>query len=58
MEIESLKQLEYLKQAGVMKTLITDRYVHVSSFMTDEKPEIDHTHDVWHLAKGFLAQLV
>ena len=55
MELESLKrQLQYLEKAGVeVKTLITDRQV--STFMADEKPEIDHTYDIWHLAKGFVA---
>ena len=54
MELESLKrQLAYLEQAEVkVKKLVTDRHPQVSSFLANEKPNIEHAYDVWHLAKG------
>ena len=54
MELESLKrQLAYLEESNVeVKKLITDRHTQVSAYMAWERPNIKHTYDVWHLAKG------
>ena len=53
MELESLKrQLSYLKANIDVKKLVTDRHVQVTSYMANEKTEIKHSYDVWHLAKG------
>ena len=54
MELESLKrQLSYLEKAKIdVKKLVTDRHVQVTSYMANEKPEIEHSYDVWHFAKG------
>ena len=54
MELESLKrQLQYLEDSNVaVKSLVTDRHSQVSAYMSQEKPHIKHTYDVWHLAKG------
>ena len=54
MELESLKrQLAYLEESNVeVKTLVTDRHTQVSAYMAQERPNIKHTYDVWHLAKG------
>lgn len=54
MELESLKrQLAYLEEANVkVKKLVTDRHSQVSSYLTTEKPDIEHAYDVWHVAKG------
>ena len=32
--------------------MVTDRHIQVSSYMANEKPEIEHAYDVWHVAKG------
>ena len=54
MELESLKrQLAYIEESNVeVKKLITDRHRQVSAYMARERPNIKHTYDVWHLAKG------
>ena len=54
MELESLKrQLSYLEKEKIdVKKLVTDRHVQVTSYMANEKPEIEHSYDVWHFAKG------
>ncbi|CAB4031322.1 Hypothetical predicted protein, partial [Paramuricea clavata] len=54
MELESLKrQTAYLEQSDVnVKKLVTDRHSQVSSYLAQEKPDIEHAYDVWHVAKG------
>ena len=54
MELESLKrQLKFLEDNEVQVTkLVTDRHVQVSSYMANEKPDVEHVFDVWHVAKG------
>ena len=32
--------------------LVTDRHMQVSAYMANEKPDIEHAYDVWHVAKG------
>ena len=34
-----------------VKKLVTYRHMQVSAYMTQERPNIKHTYDVWHLAK-------
>ena len=57
MELESLKrQLMYLEDNNVRVTkLVTDRHVQVSAYMASEKPEVEHSYDVWHVAKGMVS---
>jgi hypothetical protein len=54
MELQSLKrQLKFLDDNKVEVTkLVTDRHTQVSAYMANEKPEIEHSYDVWHVAKG------
>ena len=54
MELESFKtQLAYLENSNVeVKKLVTDRHTQVSAYMAQERSNIKHTYDVWHLAKG------
>ena len=56
MELESLKrQISFLEKNNVkIKELVTDRHTQVSAYMANEKPDIKHTYDVWHVAKGEL----
>ena len=56
MELESLKrQLMYLEKGNVpVKKLVTDRHTLVSAYVANERPEIDHAYDVWHVAKGII----
>ena len=44
MELESL-----------VTKLVTDRHIQVSAYMANEKPHVEHSYDVWHLAKGRIA---
>ncbi|XP_028415472.1 uncharacterized protein LOC114538491 [Dendronephthya gigantea] len=54
MELESLKrQLKCLEDNNVkVSKLVTDRHLQTASYMANEKPEIEHSYDVWHVAKG------
>jgi hypothetical protein len=54
MELESLKrQIQFMKNNNVkIKELITDRHTQVSAYMASENPDVQHTYDVWHVAKG------
>ena len=54
MELESLKrQLKYLEDNRVeVNKLVTDRHIQVSAYMANHKPEVEHSYDVWHVAKG------
>ena len=54
MELESLKrQISFLENSNIkIKKLVTDRHTQVSAYMANEKPNIEHTYDVWHVAKG------
>jgi hypothetical protein len=56
MELESLKrQFTYLEKANVtVGKLVTDRHTQVSAYVANEKTEIDHAYDVWHVAKGIV----
>ena len=59
MELESLKrQLMYLEKAEIsIAKLVTDRHSQVSAYMAQEKPNITHAYDVWHLAKGNVQEI-
>ena len=54
MELESLKrQMKYLEDNNFCVTnLVTDRHIQFSAYMANEKPEVEHSYDVWHVAKG------
>ena len=56
MELESLKrQLKYLDDNNIKVTkLVTDRHVQVSAYMARQKPEVEHSYYVWHVAKGII----
>ena len=56
MELESLKrQLKYLDDNNIKVTkLVTDRHVQVSAYMARQKPEVEHSYNVWHVAKGVI----
>ena len=53
-ELESLKrQLKYLDNNNIEVTkLVTNRHTQVSTYMVHQKPAIEHSYDVWHVAKG------
>ena len=54
MELEGLKRgLEFLEHNGQqVEGIITDRHVQIKKFLREEHPEMQHTFDVWHVAKG------
>ena len=56
MELESLKrQISFLENSNIkIKKLVTDRHTQVSAYMANEKPNIQHTYDFWHIAKGMV----
>ncbi|XP_028412060.1 uncharacterized protein LOC114534789 [Dendronephthya gigantea] len=57
MELKSLKrQSNYLEDRDIQVTkLVTDCHTQVSAFMANEKHGIEHSYDVWHVAKGSAA---
>ncbi|KAJ8369539.1 hypothetical protein SKAU_G00095670 [Synaphobranchus kaupii] len=54
MEKEGLvRSIAALEEAGVqIKNIVTDRHPQIQKFLREEKPAIQHFHDVWHVAKG------
>ena len=47
--------MKYLEDNNVCVTkLVTDRHIQVSAYMANEKPEVEHSYDVWHVAKGMI----
>ena len=54
MEKEGLKRglnNLYAEQLQI-KEIVTDRHVQVRKYLKTERPEIKHSFDVWHIAKG------
>ena len=60
MELESLKrQISFLEKNDVeIGKLVTDRHTQVSAYMENENPQIEHTYDVWHVAKGTVSRSI
>lgn len=56
MEKEGLiRSLDFLERSGVkVASLVTDRHTQVQKFIREEKPDIQHYYDVWHLCKGMI----
>ena len=54
MELEGLKRcLDHIQTKGIgISELVTDRHCQVKKFMREQNPEIRHSFDVWHVAKG------
>ncbi len=53
-ELEGLKRaLEHLEEEEIqVGTLITDRHRQVEKWLRQNRPDITHLFDVWHIAKG------
>ena len=57
-ELESLKRhMKYLEDVCVTK-LVTDCHIQVSAYMANEKPNVEHSYDVWHVSKGIIVYTV
>lgn len=56
MDLAGLWQgLQYLERQGVgVGLLVTDSHVQIKSYVKNNKPEVVHEFDVWHMAKGTL----
>ncbi|XP_051727731.1 uncharacterized protein LOC127500556 isoform X3 [Ctenopharyngodon idella] len=59
MEKEGLIQsLEFLERSGVkVASLVTDRHTQVQKFVREQKPDIAHFYDVWHLCEALTKKL-
>ncbi|XDV11893.1 hypothetical protein PO909_000688 [Leuciscus waleckii] len=59
MEKEGLiRSLEFLEKSGVkVASLVTDRHTQVQKFVREQKPDIDHFYDVWHLCKALTKKM-
>ena len=54
MELEGLvRSMEFLEGEGITITdIVTDRHSQIKKYMREERPEIQHWFDVWHVSKG------
>ena len=54
MELEGLKRcLQTLADEDIaISDITTDRHPQVKKFMREQRPEVNHWFDVWHVAKG------
>ncbi|CAM4306824.1 unnamed protein product [Leuciscus chuanchicus] len=53
-----IRSLEFLEKSGVkVASLVTDRHTQVQKFVREQKPDIDHFCDVWHLCKALTKKM-
>lgn len=54
MEKEGFKRcIEHLEKRGInVKEVVTDAHTQISKLMRENHPDIKHSHDIWHGAKG------
>lgn len=54
MEKEGLVHvLKFLEDHGLrVEVLVTDRHTQINKWVRENRPEIKHYFDVWHVAKG------
>ena len=54
MEFEGFKRcLDFILNGGmIMSTLISDRHISIAKYMREEKKNIRHFFDLWHLKKS------
>jgi hypothetical protein len=54
MELHGLKRgLQVMEMNNVqVHDLVTDRHVMIKSYMKNDKADVNHYFDVWHIAKG------
>lgn len=59
-ELDGLKRsLEFLESEGVQPSLlVTDRNPSAKKFMREERPDIKHKFDIWHVAKSMYTILL
>ena len=54
-----IKCLDFLKERDkVVKELVTDRHPAIQKYMRLENPQVIHSYDVWHIAKGVFSLYV
>ena len=47
-----VRAVNKLQQGFKVGTLVTDRHSHISKWVWESLPEINHYYDIWHIAKG------
>ncbi|XP_008280196.1 uncharacterized protein LOC103357415 [Stegastes partitus] len=59
METEGLmRSLSFLESSGVtIKAVVTDRQPQIQKYLKEQKPDITHFYDMWHIAKGVSKKL-
>ena len=35
-------------------TIVTDRHKQIAKYLAEEKPDIEHCYDVWHISKVYI----
>ena len=50
---ELVDALQFLADDSLqVTTLVTDCHKQIAKYMAEEKPDIEHRYDVWHISKG------
>ncbi|XP_023137933.1 uncharacterized protein LOC111576454 [Amphiprion ocellaris] len=59
MEKEGLiRSLNFLEASGVkINTIVTDTHPQIQKYLKEQKPEVTHFYDMWHVAKGVSKKL-
>ena len=39
-------------------TVVTDHHKHISKYLKEVHPDIEHRYDVWHISKGTYSQII
>ncbi|XP_046843252.1 uncharacterized protein LOC124437312 isoform X2 [Xenia sp. Carnegie-2017] len=60
MELEGFKRcLAKFDESGMkVKSMTTDRHAQIKSYMSKQRPKIEHYFDVWHVAKGIKKKIL
>ena len=47
-----IETLNFLENSGIIiKGLVTDRHSQIRKYLRENKPQINHQFDIWHMAK-------
>lgn len=48
-----LRSLQFLESAGLrVGAIVTDRHPSIQKYLREQRPEIQHYFDTWHVSKG------
>ena len=54
-----IETLNFLQNSGIIiKVLVTDRHSQIRKYLLENKPQINHQFDIWHMAKNLKKKLL